>query len=144
MPIANATAAVSSEQFSIATGPVSDDAEALFLLDHDTGLLQCRVLYPRMGQFLGSFQVNVAESLGTGGSGGSYLMLTGNANLPRSSNRPAAGVVVYVLDTESGNFVAYGIPFNSSFVPSGRPQQGVLVPLATGSASGVIDRDALR
>src|SRR5690606_15928084 len=39
LPIANATAAVSSEKFSMCTGPLAESNEALFVLDHNSGLL---------------------------------------------------------------------------------------------------------
>ena len=54
----------------MATGEVSDDAEGLFVLDHNSGLLQCSVVYPRSGQFMARFQVNVAEALGSRGQKG--------------------------------------------------------------------------
>ena len=140
----DAAAAVSSEKFSLATGPVSDDGEGLFMLDHNTGVLQCQVIYPRIGRVGASFQTNVAEALGTGGKGGSYLMLTGRVNFPRSSNSPAASVAVYVMDTATGNFVCYGVPFNTSMVNAGRPQGGAMVLITSGSANTLIDRDQLR
>ncbi len=55
LPLINATAAVSSEKYSMATGDISDDAEGLFVLDNNSGLLQCSVIYPRSGQFLARF-----------------------------------------------------------------------------------------
>ena len=142
--LVDAAAAVSSEKFSLATGPVSDDGEGLFMLDHNTGVLQCQVIYPRIGRVGASFQTNVAEALGTGGKGGSYLMLTGRVNFPRSSNSPAASVAVYVMDTATGNFVCYGVPFNTSMVNAGRPQGGAMVLITSGSANTLIDRDQLR
>jgi hypothetical protein len=48
------------------------------------------------------------------------------------------------MDTTTGNYACYGIPFNSVFVNAGRPQQGALVLISTGSANPVIDRDNLR
>jgi hypothetical protein len=141
LPIADANAAVASEKFSMATGSVSEDSDGLFLLDHNSGLLQCQVMYPRTAVIGARFQANVAEALGTGGKGGSYLMLTGRVNFPRASNRPAAQTVVYVMDTATGNFACFGIPFNSMVVNSNQPQQGVLVLLANGSANPLIDRD---
>ena len=33
---------------------------------------------------------NVGEALGTGGKGGTYIMVTGHADFPRASNRPVA------------------------------------------------------
>ncbi|MGV3486413.1 MAG: hypothetical protein ACO1RT_18495 [Planctomycetaceae bacterium] len=140
----DATAAVSSEKYSMATGAIGDEAEGLFVLDHNSGLLQCSVMYPRMGQFLGLFSINVGEALGTGGKGGSYIMVTGFADFPRASNRPVASTLVYVLNTATGNFIAYAIPFDRTQVNSGRPQQGPLIPMGTGQANPVIDRDAVR
>ncbi|TWT82398.1 hypothetical protein CA13_38610 [Planctomycetes bacterium CA13] len=143
-PTIDATTAVFSEKFSMATGPVSDDAEGLFVLDHNSGLLQCTVIYPRVGRFMASFTAQVGEALQGGGKGGSYMMVTGLADFPRSSNTPAAPSVVYVLDTSTGNYACYGIPFNKVFVSSNRAQQGGLVLLATGSANPLIDRDSIR
>lgn len=144
LPLINAATASSSDKFSIATGPVSQEAEGLFVLDHNSGLLQCRVIYPRLGTFRAQFTTNVADALGAGGKGGSYVMATGRVDFPRASNRPAAVGVVYVLDTGTGNYACYGIPFDQTQVPANRAQQGVLVLLGQGSANPVIDRDNLR
>jgi hypothetical protein len=144
LPLINASAAVSSDRYSIATGDVADDAEGLFVLDHNSGLLQCSVIYPRRGQFMARFQINVAEALGTGAKGGQYMMVTGRVQFPRASNRPAAATVVYVMDSATGNYACYGIPFDHTAVARNQPQQGVLVLIATGSANPVIDRDNLR
>jgi hypothetical protein len=141
----DATAAVTSEKYSMATGLVGDEAEGLFVLDHNSGLLQCSVMYPRVGQFLGLFTANVSEALGTGGKGGSYIMVTGQADFPRASNRPiGANTLVYVLNTATGAFVAYAIPFDRTANTAGRPQQGVLIPMGSGQANPVADRDADR
>ena len=144
LPLINATGAVTSEKFSMATGNVSDEAEGLFVLDHNSGLLQCSVIYPRSGQFLGRFSTNVAETLGTGAKGGKYIMVTGRANFPRASNRPAAGTVVYVMDSTTGNYACYGIPFDQTAVPRNQPQQGLMVLIGAGSANPLVDRDDLR
>lgn len=144
LPLIHATASVTSEKFSMATGDVSDEAEGLFVLDHNSGLLQCSVMYPRRGQFMARFTVNVAEALGTGGKGGQYMMVTGRTQFPRASNRPAGGTVIYVMDTATGNYACYGVPFDHTAVPRNQPQQGLLVLIATGSANPVVDRDDLR
>lgn len=143
-PPIDATAAVSSDKFSMATGMVSDRAEGVFVLDHNSGLLQCSVLYPRVGKFLGLFTTNVADALAVGGKGGKYIMATGLADFPNSSNRPAAASVIYVLDTATGNYACYGIPFNRVAMNSNQRQQGGLVLIATGTANPVIDRDKLQ
>jgi hypothetical protein len=144
-PLTNASAAANlSEKYSIATGSVSDDAEGFFVLDHNSGLLQCNVIYPRTARFMAQFSTNIGEALGTAGKGGNYLIVTGQANFPRASNRPAAPTIVYVLDTATGNFACYGVPFDQGATASNRPQQRELVLLETGSASAIPDRDKLR
>lgn len=144
LPIANATAAVSSENYSLATGPISEGSEALFVLDHNSGLLQCSVIYPRMGQFMATFTTNVADVLGADAKGGKYIMTTGTADFPRSSNRPVGFSVVYVLDTATGNYACYGVPFDRVAMNANRPQQGLMVMISRGTANPVIDRDDLR
>lgn len=145
LPLVPATATANlGEKYSIATGQVSDESEGFFVLDHNSGLLQCSVIYPRTGRFLGHFSVSVGEALGTSGKGGNYLMVTGQAGFPRASNRPAAPTVVYVLDTTSGMYACYGIPFDRGAVASNRPQQRDMILIHTGNANAVPDRDKLR
>ena len=72
------------------------------------------------------------------------MMLTGRAAFPRASNRPAASTVVYVIDSASGNYACYGIPFDRVAMNANRAQQGALVLISTGTANPVIDRDNLR
>ncbi len=144
LPIANAAAAVSSEKFSMCTGPISEQTEALFVLDHNSGLLQCSVLYPRLGRFMATYTINVADALGMEAKGGNYIMATGTADFPSSSNRPLGFSVVYVLDTASGNYACYGIPFDRISMKSNRPQQGVMFLVGQGTANPVVDRDDLR
>ncbi len=143
-PTIDAAAAVSSEKFSMATGAISGDAEGLFMLDHNSGLLQCSVIYPRLGRFLGNFSINVTEALPSGGKGGQYMIATGLANFPSSSSRPAATSVVYVLEVTSGDYACYGIPFNRVAMNAGKPQQLPMVLISKGSANPLIDRDSLR
>ena len=144
LPLINARSAVTSEKYSIATGAVSEDSDGLFVLDHNSGLLQCSVMYPRLSRFMATFQINVADAVGTGAKGGKYMMLTGQAQFRTSSSTPAASTVVYVIDTSSGNYACYGIPFNRVAMNANKPQQGALVLLATGSANPIVDRDNLR
>ncbi len=144
LPTIDASAAVGSDKFSMATGAVGESGEGLFVLDHNSGLLQCAVLYPRMAQFMALFTVNVSEALANGGKGGKYIMATGQMDFPSTSSRPAAPLVVYVLDTSSGNYACYGVPFNRAAVNSGKPQQGGMILLGTGTANPIADRDSGR
>jgi len=141
----DASASDSGEQFSIATGAVGKSAEGLFVLDHESGLLRCSVLYPRAGAFGANFGINVKDVLPGGGKGGSYLLVTGRAEFPGGSNQAlGAGAVVYVLDTSTGGFACYAVPYNRVAENAGQPQQNSLVLIGTGQARQVIDRDSLR
>ncbi|QDT10025.1 hypothetical protein [Stieleria marina] len=144
LPSIDASAALSSDKFSMATGSVGESGEGLFVLDHNSGLLQCAVMYPRLAQFMALYTVNVSEALATGGKGGKYIMATGALDFPTTSARPAAPLVVYVLDTSTGNYACYGVPFNRAAVNSGKPQQGMMILLGTGTANPIADRDSGR
>ena len=139
----NASAALSKEKFSMATGFLSDRAEGLFVLDHNSGLLQCSVIYPRMQKFLGLFTVNVHDTLGQS-KGGEFMMMTGMVDVPSSNNNPVGSSVVYVMNTSTGMYACYYIPFSRTMMNSNAPQQGALVLLSTGSADPVVNRDNLR
>ena len=140
----DAEGAVSGENFSMAAGALGGGTEGLFVLDHNSGLLQCQVMYPRTGAVGATFQANVAEALGTGGKGGKYMMVIGRVDFPRSSQRPVASCIAYVMDAATGNFVGFGIPFNAAMVAGNRPQSGAMVQVVNGSANPLIDRDAIR
>lgn len=133
------------EEFSMATGPVSGDADGVFVLDHASGLLQCNVVYPRFRRFGGAFTANVKEALGGGGKNSQYLMVVGMAQFPGASNIGGLGnCIVYVLDQSTGAYAGYTVPFNRSMVNNGAPQMGALLPIARGQARVALDRDALR
>lgn len=126
-----ATSTDGSESFTIATGRVTGDAEGLFVLDHETGLLQCFVMYPKSMKFGAQFTANVGDALaGRGEKGAHYVLVTGDVNFRGTTrNMQPGGTVCYVLDTTSGNLVAYGMPFDHTMMTAGRPQNGILTPL---------------
>jgi len=140
--VIDASAAVTSEKYSVATGFVGE-AEGFFVLDHNSGLLQCSVMYPRLQKFNALFSVNVNDALGSGSKGGAFLMLTGQADFQNSSTRPIASTLVYVLNTATGNYAAYAIPFDRTALNAGRPQQAPMVLMGTGQANPLIDRNAI-
>jgi hypothetical protein len=140
----DATASAIGEDFSMATGQVSADAEGVFVLDHNSGLLQCNVLYPRTGQFGAAFVANVKDALGGGGKNSKYLMVTGAAQFGGNASRGAANCVVYVLDQSSGAYACLGIPFSESLVNGRTPQMGPMTIISIGQAKVALDRDAMR
>ena len=141
LPAIDATAAVASDNFAIATGHVAGEVEGLFVLDNNTGLLQCAVIYPRIGRFAANFTANVGDALASRGKGSKYLMVTGIADFRQASNNPMGQSVVYVLDSSTGNYACYAIPFSRVMMNANQPQTGPLQLIAVGNASPVIDRD---
>ncbi len=95
-----------------------------------TGNLQCWVFYPRFQRFGAKFETNVTKEL-QATKNAEYLLVTGDANIPQAAGnvRPAA-CIVYVVDTKSGEFAAYGVPWNRASESSGEPQRGPLMFIA--------------
>jgi hypothetical protein len=128
--ILHASTAASGESFALATGLIDQDAEGVYLLDFATGELKCMVLNHLTRQFSATFATNVTRELGVA-KNPSYLMVTGEMSFPRGGGmmRPALSVV-YVVDSSTGNMVAYGIPWHRNVGSVvGQPQIGPLVPL---------------
>ncbi len=72
--------AARTKSLSMATGLVDNNAEALFVLDHVSGNLQCWLLNSRTGSVGGIFTANVAADLMMVNKTGEpdYVMTTGN------------------------------------------------------------------
>jgi hypothetical protein len=136
--VLKAAAAVGDERFYAATGPIDGDVEGLFTLDPLTGTLQCSVIYvngPLASQVGAVFQHNISDDFPLDrNKQPHYLMLTGQANFPRGGmqNRPASSVC-YVIEVNTGKFVAYGIAWNAGAVMAGQTQKGKFVLLGIGT-----------
>lgn len=127
--IIRADSAVSNDSFAMATGAVDEDVDGVVTLDFLSGELQCAVLNRRTGTFGGLFKANVAADLGVG-QNTKYLMTTGRVNMPGQGGNS----VIYVMDTSSGNFAAYGIPWRTDLASARRPQGGALALIDVGKA----------
>jgi hypothetical protein len=137
--VLQAAAGDSSDKFAIATGRVSDTAEGVFMLDGLTGDLQCIVPYTRTGAFGGLFTTNVFADLKIQGTKTPrFVMVTGEANF--SGNARPGNCIVYVVDASTGNYAAYGIPWNRQMETTGRAQQGKLQGLTSGQARNIMIR----
>jgi hypothetical protein len=134
----HATATHGGDTMALATGPVDEGDEGLFILDYLTGELQCMVISPRNTptKFFARFRTNVVQVLGVEqGKKPNYVMVTGHMDFQRGAAAARPGnCVVYVCDTITGNYAAFGIPWNRTFAAAGRPQQGALVLLDVGKA----------
>ncbi len=130
--VLHATASHGSTNVAVATGQVSEDAEGIFILDYLTGNLQCWVFYPRMQRFGGKFETNITAQL-PGTKNAEYLLVTGASNVTQSTgNARPAGCIAYVVDTKSGMFAAYSLPWNRQAEMAGEPQKGMIAFLDGG------------
>lgn len=131
-----ASSSDSGDSFAIATGPVDENGEGVFMLDFLTGDLQCVVMNHRAQRFNALFRTNVAADLGIERSKKpQYLMVTGQMNFVRGTalGRPAQSVV-YVIDANTGNFASYGFTWRRDAAATARPQGGAMVLLDKGTA----------
>jgi hypothetical protein len=128
--------AATGDSFAMATGPIDSEVEGLYMLDFLTGDLQCVVLNYRTAKFAAMFRANVLNDLGVDpAKKPKYLMTTGAINFPRGATAARPGnSVVYVLETTTGNYAAYGIPWRRELAATGRLQTAALVLLDVGMA----------
>lgn len=128
----HATATHGFDNFAIATGLIDNEIEALYFLDFLTGDLKAAVLNQRTGDFGAMFHYNVAKDFAgvAGAKNPRYLMVTGEANIPRGKAGYQLGMsAIYIAEANSAQLVAYLLPWNSSLHAAGKPQQGQFVPV---------------
>lgn len=143
LPKLQAVATHGADTFAMATGPVDEESEGLYMLDYLTGDLHCWVLNPRTGKFGGVFKHNVWVDLGTPKTKNTkYVMVTGAAGFVRGggSTRPA-GSILYVADSVTGVVAAYNLAWDRSASASGRSQSGGFIKLDMGQARSIVIRD---
>jgi hypothetical protein len=143
IPKLQAYATHGADTFAMATGPVDEESEGLYILDYLTGDLHCWVMNPRTGKFGGAFKHNVWVDLGTPKTKNTkYVMVTGAAGFVRggSTARPASSVL-YVADTVTGVVAAYNLPWDRSASASGRSQSGGFLKLDMGQARNIVIRE---
>lgn len=135
----HATATHGGKTMAMATGPIDEGTEGLFVLDFITGELQCSVLNPRTGQLGGMFKHNVVRDLGVeAGKQPEYLMVTGAANFRvTGGNVRPADSVVYIADGNTGRFAAYMLPWNRAAAQYNFSQVNPFVLLGKGSARNI-------
>jgi hypothetical protein len=122
--VLHATATHGGTNVAVATGPVSEDVDGIYILDYLTGNLQCWVYNPRLGQFGGKFETNVFQQL-PASKNAEFLLVTGASNAVQASgnSRPAASNV-YVVDTRSGAFAGYSFMWSRPMEVGGQFQKG--------------------
>lgn len=110
-PLAAGTAN-SADKFSMVTVPVEGinaDTEAVFILDHLTGILRGARLNNQTGTFSHQYMHNVAADFQVGLGGGSpeYCIVSGSAQFNSRGNQPSRGAI-YIAEKNSGVVAAYG------------------------------------
>ena len=122
-PLAAGTAS-SSEKFSMVTVPVEgiSDTEAVFVLDHLTGILSGGRLNPQTGTFSHQYRHNIAADFQVppGQKNPEYCIVSGSAQLNTRGNQPSRGAV-YIAEKNSGVVAAYGFA-----LPRGLGSEGAL------------------
>lgn len=133
---AMAAGGTQDDSFAMAIGRVDSNVEGVCILDFLTGELTCTVLDYRSGKFSSMFKANVIKDLRIEQAGRrKFLMLTGEVSFPRGAGAArAAQSAIYVLDSASGTYAAYGIPWRQELASGGRPQVGQLILLDVGTA----------
>lgn len=131
----SASATDGGDDMRMATGLVSDDVEGVFFLDSRVGQLVCSIYNPASSSFNSHFQRDVAADMRLEGiQKPNFLLATGELNGPRRSSQMIGNSIVYVLETTSSRFAAYGVPWRGDLYASGRPQVGSLLLLHVGLA----------
>ncbi len=124
----SASASHGGANMAVCTAPVDENAEGFFALDYLTGDLKGWVYYPRRGVFGGLFATNVSPALGGIQKNAEYLLVSGGAaSPPTGSNVRAAASLLYVVDTKSGQFAAYTIPWSRAGENAGAAQLDTFV-----------------
>ncbi len=113
-----------SEMFSMTTVPVEGiaDTEAVFILDHLTGILRGGRLHNGTAKFSHQFLHSVAEDFDVPGGqrNPEYAIVSGSAQLNAAGSQPARGIL-YVAEKTSGQVIAYGFT-----LPQGRGSRNLL------------------
>ena len=108
------TAATSdrNEKFGMCTVYVSENLEAVFVLDFLTGQLTGACLGMQGTGFVQSYFANVGADLQVPpGAKAQYAMTPGLAQIRTKGQVQSAASVIYVAELNSGRVACYGIPF---------------------------------
>jgi hypothetical protein len=125
---AQATATDHSEDFAIATGHLTAEVEAVYLLDFKTGYLQGTVMNRQSGKFQNFYKRELAQDFGlTTRQKPKFIMVTGA--MQSALSQVPVNHVLYVAELNSGKMAAYTMPYRGE-VRAGTTSEA-LMPLDT-------------
>ncbi len=107
-----AGSAQGNDKFSMCTMPISArESEAVFVLDHLTGVLRGGWLNSRSGTFSHNYLRNVAADFQVNPATPEpkYAIVSGMTNLQGAGGNQPANGVIYIGELTSGAVIAYGI-----------------------------------
>ena len=118
----HAATSAGNDGFSVATGQIDENVEGLFLLDGLTGDLTCNVISVFNGKFFARMHRNVLNDLDLDNDKNTrLLMVTGLWSFrSQSGQMQPSDALVYVVDSTSGNYAAYAVPWNKIISNKGR------------------------
>ena len=127
------------DSMAIATGPIDEGVEGVFILDYITGELTCQVLNPRTGTLAGLYKRTITQDLGVEvGKQPKYLMVTGAIEIRQNiGNVKPADSLVYIADANTGRYACYMLPWNKAAFSQNVAQANEIVPIGGGSARNV-------
>jgi hypothetical protein len=127
----HAVATHGQDNFAICTGPLDQDVEGIFVLDFVTGDLKAAVLNVQSRRFTTLFVYNVVRDLPTSNNKNPhYRIVSGVADIRQAVQAgQLARCVIYVAEVNSGQLVAYGVPWTPGRANNTVPYTGTLIPL---------------
>lgn len=127
----HAVATHGQDNFAIATGVLDENVEGIFVLDAVTGELKGAAMNIQTRRFNTWYEYNVARDLRVAGSKNpQYRMVTGMTNIRQVVAAGQLGrTVLYVAEANSGQVMAYGVPWVTGRHSSPIPLRQTLIPL---------------
>jgi hypothetical protein len=126
---AQATATDHSDDFAIATGHLSSEIEAVYLLDFKTGYLQGTVMNRQTGKFQQFYKRELAQDFGLAArQKPKFIMVTGA--MQSAQSQVPINHVLYVAELNSGKLAAYSMPYRGE-VRAGTTSEALMVLDAT-------------
>jgi len=107
----HASASSSGKTVSLASGLVDDSNEALYILDHLNGNLQCWLINSRTNELGGVYDLVMTTGL--------FEFNNRGAAIPAQS-------IVYVADGNTGQAAAFGFAFSKANIQRGNVEEGEL------------------